>query len=129
MARKIGVLGAGTWGIALARMLSVSGSDVLVWSAIPREIDESAMLDGCGCVRMFVSVIFPLLKPITVTVFIIVFMFIVSAFTPKPSAEQIAAITFTKDYKKQIRDSWNKWDVIATLGVVALCALFYAYFW
>ena len=40
MARKIGVLGAGTWGIALARMLSVSGSDVLVWSAIPKEIDD-----------------------------------------------------------------------------------------
>ncbi len=42
MARKIGVLGAGTWGIALARMLSNSGSDVLVWSAIEREIDALA---------------------------------------------------------------------------------------
>ena len=38
--RKIGVLGAGTWGMALARMLTVSGNDVLVWSAIEREIDE-----------------------------------------------------------------------------------------
>ena len=28
-----------------------------------------------------------------------------------------------------IRESWNMWDVIATLGVVVLCALFYAYFW
>ena len=62
-------------------------------------------------------------------VFIIVFMFVVSAFTPKPSAEQVAAITFTKDYKKAIRESWNVWDVVATLGVVALCGLFYAYFW
>ena len=42
MARKIGILGAGTWGIALARMLSVSGSDVLVWSAIPKEVDDLA---------------------------------------------------------------------------------------
>lgn len=38
--RKIGVLGAGTWGMALARMLSNSGNDVIVWSAIEREIDE-----------------------------------------------------------------------------------------
>lgn len=38
--RKIGVLGAGTWGMALARMLSVTGNDVTVWSAIGREIDE-----------------------------------------------------------------------------------------
>ena len=38
--KKIGVLGAGTWGMALARMLCKNGHDVTVWSAIPREIDE-----------------------------------------------------------------------------------------
>jgi glycerol-3-phosphate dehydrogenase (NAD(P)+) len=37
---KIGVIGAGTWGIALARMLSNSGHEVTVWSAIPDEIEE-----------------------------------------------------------------------------------------
>ena len=37
---KIGVLGAGTWGMALARMLCVSGNEVTVWSALPQEIDE-----------------------------------------------------------------------------------------
>ena len=42
MARKIGILGAGTWGTALARMLAVNGSDVLLWSAIPAEIDSLA---------------------------------------------------------------------------------------
>ena len=36
---KIGVLGAGTWGMALARMLANDGKDVTVWSAIPAEID------------------------------------------------------------------------------------------
>ena len=36
----IGILGAGTWGIALARMLSNSGHDVTVWSALPEEIRE-----------------------------------------------------------------------------------------
>ena len=35
---KIGVLGAGTWGIALARMLAVNGKDVTVWSALPEEL-------------------------------------------------------------------------------------------
>ena len=38
--KKIGVLGAGTWGMALARMLSHSGHAVTVWSAIEKEIDE-----------------------------------------------------------------------------------------
>ncbi len=37
---KIGVLGAGTWGMALARMLYVSGHKVMVWSAIGEEIDQ-----------------------------------------------------------------------------------------
>ena len=36
---KIGVLGAGTWGIALSRMLENSGHNVEVWSALPSEID------------------------------------------------------------------------------------------
>ena len=36
---KIGVLGAGTWGMALARMLCVNGNDVTVWSALEQEID------------------------------------------------------------------------------------------
>ena len=38
--KRIGILGAGTWGMALARMLTVSGNDVLVWSAIEKEIDD-----------------------------------------------------------------------------------------
>lgn len=37
---KIGVLGAGTWGMALASLLDSNGHDVTVWSAIPSEIDE-----------------------------------------------------------------------------------------
>ena len=35
---KITVFGAGTWGIALARLLAANGRDVTVWSAIPEEL-------------------------------------------------------------------------------------------
>lgn len=38
--KSIGVLGAGTWGMALAKVLSCAGNRVTVWSAIEREIDE-----------------------------------------------------------------------------------------
>jgi len=38
--KKIGVLGAGTWGMALARMLSISGHQVTVWSALEQEVEE-----------------------------------------------------------------------------------------
>lgn len=37
---RIGVLGAGTWGMALARMLSKTGHQVTVWSSIEKEVDE-----------------------------------------------------------------------------------------
>lgn len=36
---SIGILGAGTWGIALARMLYISGHEVMVWSPLENEID------------------------------------------------------------------------------------------
>lgn len=36
---NIGIIGAGTWGMALARSLSMCGHDVTVWSALPEEID------------------------------------------------------------------------------------------
>lgn len=37
---RIGILGAGTWGIALARMLANTGHTITVWSAIEKEIEE-----------------------------------------------------------------------------------------
>jgi glycerol-3-phosphate dehydrogenase (NAD(P)+) len=37
---NIGILGAGTWGIAIARMLADSGHAVVVWSALPQEISS-----------------------------------------------------------------------------------------
>ena len=62
-------------------------------------------------------------------VFIVIMMIVVSFFTPAPSKEQVEAITFTPEYRKQIRESWGFWDIVGTLGVIALCGCFYAYFW
>lgn len=36
--------------------------------SIPREIEESALMDGCRPYQIFIYIIFPLLKPVTVTV-------------------------------------------------------------
>ena len=62
-------------------------------------------------------------------VFIVLLMVVVSCFTKAPTEEQVAAITFTPEYRKQIRESWGLWDIVGTLGVIALCGCFYAYFW
>lgn len=37
---SIGVLGAGTWGIALATLLATKGYEVVVWSALSQEIES-----------------------------------------------------------------------------------------
>lgn len=37
---SIGVIGAGTWGTALAVLLNGNGHQVIIWSAIPQEIEE-----------------------------------------------------------------------------------------
>lgn len=41
---------------------------------VPKEIDEAAIVDGCGGLSLFYRVVFPLLSPVTVT--IIVFNFV-----------------------------------------------------
>ncbi|MBU9735623.1 carbohydrate ABC transporter permease [Diplocloster agilis] len=41
-------------------------------SGIPRELDEAAEIDGCGFTRTFFEIIFPLLKPIMITVMVFV---------------------------------------------------------
>lgn len=39
-AAKVTILGSGTWGIALARILSLNGHRVTVWSKFPEEADK-----------------------------------------------------------------------------------------
>lgn len=39
--------------------------------SVPRELDEAALIDGCGELRLFFTVIFPLLRPITATIAIL----------------------------------------------------------
>jgi raffinose/stachyose/melibiose transport system permease protein len=44
------------------------------YKSIPIELDESAVMDGCGPLKIFFKIIFPLLRPITITILIITFM-------------------------------------------------------
>ncbi|WP_084413928.1 carbohydrate ABC transporter permease [Salibacterium aidingense] len=40
-------------------------------ATIPRELDEAALIDGCGPLRLFFQIIFPLLKPVTSTIIVL----------------------------------------------------------
>lgn len=47
---------------------------------IPKELDEAAIIDGCGLLRVFFSVVLPLLKPVVMTSAIVVFMGVWNSF-------------------------------------------------
>ncbi|MBI4558033.1 MAG: carbohydrate ABC transporter permease [Candidatus Hydrogenedentes bacterium] len=54
-----------SWGLPLC--IFIYGGFM---SSIPRELEESAVIDGCGPVAVFWRIIFPLLTPCTATVII-----------------------------------------------------------
>lgn len=42
--------------------------------SVPKELDEASVMDGCGSLRLFFQIVFPLLKPVTITVVVFNFM-------------------------------------------------------
>lgn len=59
------------WGMIILYSAAQIPLDVFLFYAfiqtIPRELDEAAILDGCSPLRLFFSVIYPLLTPVLVT--------------------------------------------------------------
>jgi len=49
-------------------------------SSIPKELDEAAIIDGAGPIRLFFQVIFPLLKGVIVTAVILQSIFVFNDF-------------------------------------------------
>jgi solute:Na+ symporter, SSS family len=59
-------------------------------------------------------------------------MVIISLFTPGAGKEQLQGLTYFSQTPEQIaetRASWTKTDVFTSLVVVAVCVVFYIYFW
>jgi raffinose/stachyose/melibiose transport system permease protein len=50
-------------------------------ATIPREIDEAAIIDGAGPLRLFFRVIFPMLRSVTITVIVTQSVFVFNDFT------------------------------------------------
>ena len=66
---------------------------------------------------------------LAVSVLIIV---VASLTAPAPAAKHTDSLTFStlgEDFRRENRDSWNRWDVVGSALVIALVAAIYAYFW
>ncbi|MEO7192847.1 MAG: carbohydrate ABC transporter permease [Vicinamibacterales bacterium] len=79
--------------------------------AIPRDLDEAAMIDGAGPLRIFFGVIFPILRPVIVTVIVLQSVFIYNDFE-KPlyflpgDAHPTVQLTLF-NFQSQFRTSYN----------------------
>ncbi len=71
---------ANVFGIVLVYLGFGAGLSVFMFSgfvkSVPIEIEEAAMIDGCGPIRTFFLVVFPIMKPTAITVAILNAMWI-----------------------------------------------------
>lgn len=95
---------------------------------VPNELEESARLDGCNDFTMFLAIVFPLLKTITVTVIILQTLWVWNDFL-LPSL-----ILYAKDMQTiplsinrffgQYKNQWDKALPILVLGIFPIILFF-----
>ncbi|MBF8192590.1 carbohydrate ABC transporter permease [Nonomuraea sp. K274] len=80
-------------------------------AAIPRELDEAAQIDGCSGLRLFFRVIFPLLRPVTITVIlttsVAVFNDFVNPLYFTPGDENATVQITLYNFQSQYSTQWN----------------------
>lgn len=80
-------------------------------SGIPRELDEAALIDGAGPLRIFFRVILPLLKPVVVTVIVIQVVHVFNDFTGPlyflPGDENVTAQLTLFNFQSEELSNYN----------------------
>ena len=80
-------------------------------SGIPRELDEAAVIDGCGPGSLFLRVVFPLMKPVAATLFVLDFMGTWNDFTMAiyylNGADKMPMTLAVYNFFGQYTQSWN----------------------
>jgi raffinose/stachyose/melibiose transport system permease protein len=80
-------------------------------ATIPRELDEAAIIDGAGSVKLFFRVVFPLLKSVVITVIVVqavtVFNDFAFALYFLPGDENATVQLTTFNYKSQAVSAFN----------------------
>ncbi len=122
---KIG-LGVQYWGFGIPMATFIIYNFM---KTIPRELDESATIDGASTLRTFVSIIFPLLKSVIVTVIVLDVMWIWNDFllpllmvnsNNETKTLVLAAYTFVG----QMNTKWNYALTAMVLAIVPSVIVF-----
>jgi SSS family solute:Na+ symporter len=102
----------------------VIGISKLICQIFKGDMNESSLLYKFGNMNFLYFCIY-------LFVFSVVVMVVTSLLTPKPDESQINGLTFATtvaEDKATSRASWNKWDVILSLIVVAIIIAIFVYF-
>ena len=113
-------------GLVIIYLAFGSGLSVFMFSgfvkSIPKEIEEAAMIDGCGPIRTFFLVVFPLMKPTTITVAILNAMWIWNDYL-------LPYLVIGSDYKtipiaiQYLRGGYGSIDMGAMMAMLVLSIL------
>ena len=80
-------------------------------ATIPRELDEAAIMDGAGPLRVFFQVILPLLRPVVVTVVVVQSVTIFNDFTNPlyylPGKDNVTVQLTLYNFQSQFSTSYN----------------------
>jgi raffinose/stachyose/melibiose transport system permease protein len=80
-------------------------------STIPRQLDEAAIVDGAGPLGLFFRIIFPLLRPVIVTIVVVQTVFVWSDFTNPlyflPGDENATVQLTLFNFQSQYNTSYN----------------------
>jgi len=88
---------------------------------VPVELDEAAIIDGCGPGRLFIRIVFPLLKPVTITGFILNFLGAWNDFvTPLYLLNKQSNLGMINSIYNYFGVHFNEWNMIFTIIVLTV---------
>ena len=103
------------WGLVLVEVAYLASFSVILFRAfvatIPRQLDEAAMIDGCTGLSLFFRVIFPLLRPVTITVILTASVAIYNDFVNPlyflPGSDNATVQLTLFNFQSQFNTRWN----------------------
>lgn len=97
-------------------------------TGIPQELDEAAVIDGAGALRIFTHIIFPLLKPVTVTVIMINFLNVWNDFQiplyTLPDPDKAVIVQKVYNFYGTYTASWNLVSVTILFAILPILVVY-----
>ena len=96
--------------------------------SIPKELEEAACIDGCGVVRTMVQVIFPLVKPTSITIGVLFFLwtwndFLMPSLMISDSNKRTLTVMIYM-FKSNASSEWNLFIAALTLSIIPIVVLY-----